>query len=103
MENLLISSHEVISSINSSSLTGQSSTGSHANGTSIDNIHDITFLAGNERQNTIPSPNSSPRPSPRFSIKHPDFSKDNVDLFFSSQKESNNFTQLDEQQNLVSI
>lgn len=61
MENLLISSHEVISSINSSGLN-QSSAGNFGN-TSSENVQETS--AGAERNSPVSSPNLSPRPSPR--------------------------------------
>lgn len=97
MENLLISSHEVINSINASSLAGQSPAGSHGNEVSPDNVLDISSSTANERPSALPSPNLSPRPSPRFSVRHQDYLKDHMELISPSQKESIHPSKLDEQ------
>ncbi|XP_033228649.1 protein Aster-B-like [Belonocnema kinseyi] len=97
VENLLISSHEVINSINASSLSGQSPVGSHGNEVSLDNVLDISSSTVNERPSALPSPNLSPRPSPRFSVRHHDYLKDHVDLISPSQKESIHSSKLDDQ------
>lgn len=65
MENLLISSHEVINSINSSSLGNQNSTANLGNGASTENVQETLSSSGAERNSPVSSPNLSPRPSPR--------------------------------------
>lgn len=65
MENLLISSHEVISSINSSGLGNQSSTTNLGNGASTENIQETVAGSAADRNSPVSSPNLSPRPSPR--------------------------------------
>lgn len=65
MENLLISSHEVISSINSSSLGNQSSATNLGNAVSTENVQETLSGSGAERNSPVSSPNLSPRPSPR--------------------------------------
>lgn len=63
VENLLISSHEVISSINSSGLSNQNSTGNLGNTSTADNGQETSI--GADRNSPVSSPNLSPRPSPR--------------------------------------
>ncbi|XP_011142716.1 GRAM domain-containing protein 1B isoform X1 [Harpegnathos saltator] len=65
VENLLISSHEVISSINSSSLGNQSSAANLGNITSTENAQETLSGSAVERNSPVSSPNLSPRPSPR--------------------------------------
>ncbi|XP_032664230.1 protein Aster-B-like isoform X2 [Odontomachus brunneus] len=65
VENLLISSHEVISSINSSSLGNQGSTTNLGNAPSTENVQETLSGSGAERNSPVSSPNLSPRPSPR--------------------------------------
>lgn len=89
MENLLISSHDVISSINSSSMAGQNSSGTLGSEIHSDNNgHDITFSVGNDRSNIISSPNLSPKSSPRTSAIQLDYLKERIDLNSVSPKES---------------
>lgn len=64
MENLLISSHEVISSINSSGLSNQNTMANLGNAT-VDNVQETTVGSGVDRSSPVSSPNLSPRPSPR--------------------------------------
>lgn len=66
MENLLISSHEVISSINSTGLSSQGTAGNLGNAITTENGQET--LAGTiaiDRSSPVSSPNLSPRPSPR--------------------------------------
>lgn len=65
VENLLISSHEVISSINSSSLGNQTSATNLGNAPSTENVQETLSGSGAERNSPVSSPNLSPRPSPR--------------------------------------
>lgn len=67
VENLLISSHEVISSINSSSLVGQNSATNLSNAVAaLDNqIQESPVGSAVDRNSPVSSPNLSPRPSPR--------------------------------------
>lgn len=66
MENLLLSSHDVISSINSSSL-GALNPSKSGNEFSADDLNDSTSSKNdNERSNRPPSPNSSPQSSPKI-------------------------------------
>jgi len=65
VENLLISSHEVINSINSSNLGNQNSTTNLGN-ISVDNqIQESPIGSAIDRNSPVSSPNLSPRPSPR--------------------------------------
>ncbi|XP_020298027.1 GRAM domain-containing protein 1B-like [Pseudomyrmex gracilis] len=64
VENLLISSHEVISSINSSGLSNQNTMANLGNAT-VDNVQETTVGSGIDRSSPVSSPNLSPRPSPR--------------------------------------
>lgn len=84
VENLLISSHDVISSINSSSMVGQNSTGSKGNEIHSENDHDIPLST--DHANIIPSPNLSPKSSPHISAIQLDYLKERIDL--NSPKES---------------
>lgn len=79
MENLLISSHEVISSINSSGLNNQNSA------TNLGNVAENAqeTIVG-DRNSPVSSPNLSPRPSPRAHSRR-EYSRLNSD---SSTKES---------------
>ncbi|XP_072753461.1 protein Aster-B [Anoplolepis gracilipes] len=79
VENLLISSHEVISSINSSGLGNQNST----TNASSENVQEIVS-SGGDRNSPVSSPNLSPRPSPRAHSRR-EYSRLNSD---SSTKES---------------
>ncbi|XP_057338129.1 protein Aster-B-like [Microplitis mediator] len=66
VENLLLSSHDVISSINSSSL-GALNPSKSGNEFSADDLNDSTSSKNdNERSNRPPSPNSSPQSSPKI-------------------------------------
>lgn len=62
VENLLISSHEVITSINSTGLANQGST---ANLGSAENAQETLVNSNVDRNSPVSSPNLSPRPSPR--------------------------------------
>ncbi|XP_014471144.1 PREDICTED: GRAM domain-containing protein 1B-like isoform X1 [Dinoponera quadriceps] len=65
VENLLISSHEVINSINSSNLGNQNSATNLGSVTSPENVQETHSGSGAERNSPVSSPNLSPRPSPR--------------------------------------
>ncbi|KAG7197531.1 hypothetical protein KM043_017642 [Ampulex compressa] len=78
VENLLITSHEVISSINSSGLGTQSSSLNLGNGVSIDNIQEVCPNSG-DRCSPVSSPNLSPRPSPRAHYRR-EYSRLNSEL-----------------------
>ncbi|XP_012526983.1 protein Aster-B [Monomorium pharaonis] len=80
VENLLLSSHEVISSINSTGLGGQ---GTSLGNTSGENVQEAINSVGPERNSPVSSPNLSPRPSPRAS-----HSKRESKLSSDSAKES---------------
>nr|XP_012220127.1 PREDICTED: GRAM domain-containing protein 1B-like isoform X2 [Linepithema humile] len=91
VENLLISSHEVISSINSSGLGNQSSTGNLGNTSSVENVQETS--TGGDRNSPVSSPNLSPRPSPRAHSRR-EYSRLNSD---SSAKESLRTNKSDDQ------
>ncbi|XP_053971246.1 protein Aster-B-like isoform X2 [Hylaeus anthracinus] len=93
VEDLLISSREVMSNINSAGLENQNSATNMGNGVS-DNIEDVLTGVCGERCSPVSSPNLSPRPSPKARNKR-DHSKVNSD---SALKESNNVNKLDEHQ-----
>lgn len=100
MENLLISSHEVISSINSSGLGNQSSTGNLGNASTVDNVQETSVGSGADQRNSpVSSPNLSPRPSPRAHSKR-EYSRLNSD---SSAKESLRMNKSDDQLSQVCI
>ncbi|GAB1866298.1 GRAM domain-containing protein 1C [Camponotus japonicus] len=84
VENLLISSHEVISSINSSGLGNQNSATNLGNAASVENDQEITGGSGIDHNSPVSSPNLSPRPSPRAHSRR-EYSRLNSD---SSAKES---------------
>ncbi|KAH0945148.1 hypothetical protein HN011_002753 [Eciton burchellii] len=85
VENLLISSHEVISSINSSNLGNQNSTINLGNIASVDNqIQESPIGPAIDRNSPVSSPNLSPRPSPRAHSRR-EYSRLNSD---SAVKES---------------
>lgn len=93
VENLLISSHEVISSINSSGLSNQSSTANFGNPTSTENVQEL-LAGGADRNSPVSSPNLSPRPSPRAHCRR-EYSRLNSD---SGNRESVNRTNKTEDQ-----
>ncbi|XP_015436745.1 PREDICTED: GRAM domain-containing protein 1B-like [Dufourea novaeangliae] len=93
VEDLLISSRDVITNINSAGLEIQNSATSMGNGVS-DNIQESLIGTSGERCSPVSSPNLSPRPSPKARCKR-DHSKTNSD---STTKESNNLNKLDENQ-----
>ncbi|EZA60552.1 GRAM domain-containing protein 1B [Ooceraea biroi] len=98
VENLLISSHEVISSINSSSLSSQNNLGNVA---PVDNqTQESPVGSAVERSSPVSSPNLSPRPSPRAHSRR-EYSRLNSD---SSAKESLRTNKSEDQlsQNLIS-
>lgn len=68
MENLLISSHEVISSINSTGLGNQSIATNLGGTMAIEKVQE-TSASGVDRNSPVSSPNLSPRPSPRAHSK----------------------------------
>jgi len=81
----LISSHEVISSINSSNLGNQNSTTNLGNIASVDNqIQELPVGPAIDRNSPVSSPNLSPRPSPRAHSRR-EYSRLNSD---SATKES---------------
>jgi hypothetical protein len=82
VENLLISSHDLITSINSSSLASHSSSSYLTNGAFNDPAQDVSSGAENERGSPIQTPNLSPKPSPRFSSK-----KDHKDKSYKDEKD----------------
>jgi len=96
VENLLISSHEVISSINSSGLGNQSSTG---NISSVENVQETSVGSGADRNSPVSSPNLSPRPSPRAHSRR-EYTRLNSD---SSAKESLRTNKSDHQLSQVCI
>jgi len=67
VENLLISSHEVISSINSTGLGNQ---GTATNLGNTENVQETPANSGIDRNSPVSSPNLSPRPSPRAHSKN---------------------------------
>lgn len=93
VEDLLISSREVMTNVNSTGFENQNPTMNIGNGIS-DNIQE-TIIGGNgEKGSPVSSPNLSPRPSPKVRNKR-DHSKLNHD---SNTKESNSMNKLDEHQ-----
>lgn len=84
VENLLISSHEVISSINSSGLGNQNSGTNLGNAASVESVQETSGGSGIDRNSPVSSPNLSPRPSPRAHSRR-EYSRLNSD---SSAKES---------------
>ncbi|XP_076625066.1 protein Aster-B [Colletes latitarsis] len=93
VEDLLISSREVMSNINSAGLETQNSATNMGNGVS-DNIQEALTGTCGERYSPVSSTNLSPRPSPKARSKR-DHSKTNSD---STTKESNNITKSEEHQ-----
>ncbi|XP_029661307.1 protein Aster-B-like [Formica exsecta] len=93
VENLLISSHEVISSINSSGLANQNSATNLGNAASVENVQETTVGSGGDRNSPVSSPNLSPRPSPRAHSRR-EYSRLNSD---SSAKESSRANKSDDQ------
>ncbi|XP_076277317.1 protein Aster-B [Lasioglossum baleicum] len=93
VEDLLISSHDVITNINSATLDNPNSATSRGNGSS-DNTQESLIGACGERNSPVSSPNLSPRPSPKARSKR-DHLKSNSD---SATKESNNVNKFDEHQ-----
>ncbi|XP_076167712.1 protein Aster-B isoform X2 [Ptiloglossa arizonensis] len=85
VEDLLISSREVMSNINSAGLENQNSTTNVGNGVS-DNIQEAFTGISGERCSSVSSPNLSPCPSPKARCKR-DHSKI---IYDSTTKESNN-------------
>ncbi|XP_024886810.1 GRAM domain-containing protein 1B-like isoform X1 [Temnothorax curvispinosus] len=93
VENLLISSHEVISSINSSGLSNQGSTN-----LGNENAQETSANTGVDRNSPVSSPNLSPRPSPRAHSRR-EYSRLNSD---SAIKESFRANKSDDQQDIIS-
>ncbi|XP_070158400.1 protein Aster-B isoform X2 [Polyergus mexicanus] len=93
VENLLISSHEVINSINSSGLANQNSATNVGNAVSVENVQETTVGSGTDRNSPISSPNLSPRPSPKAHSRR-EYSRLNSD---SSAKESSRANKSDDQ------
>lgn len=98
MEDLLISSRDVMNNISSTGLESQNLTTNMGNGKS-DNIQEISTASGAEKSSPVSSPNLSPHPSPKVRCKR-DHSKGSSD---STTKESNNLNKLEEQQFRVSF
>ncbi|XP_071575729.1 protein Aster-B isoform X1 [Temnothorax nylanderi] len=93
VENLLMSSHEVISSINSSGLSNQGSTN-----LGNENAQETSANTGVDRNSPVSSPNLSPRPSPRAHSRR-EYSRLNSD---SAIKESFRANKSDDQQDIIS-
>ncbi|XP_071633351.1 protein Aster-B isoform X2 [Temnothorax longispinosus] len=93
VENLLISSHEVISSINSSGLSNQGTTN-----LGNENAQETSANTGVDRNSPVSSPNLSPRPSPRAHSRR-EYSRLNSD---SAIKESFRANKSDDQQDIIS-
>ncbi|XP_029170647.1 protein Aster-B-like isoform X1 [Nylanderia fulva] len=91
VENLLISSHEVISSINSSGLSNQNSA------TNVGNVAENAQETVGDRNSPVSSPNLSPRPSPRAHSRR-EYSRLNSD---SSTKEFRANKSDDQSQDLI--
>ena len=91
VEDLLISSREVMTNVSSTGLESQNPTMNIGNGIS-DNVQETCTSSG-EKNSPVSSPNLSPRPSPKVRNKR-DHSKANHD---SNTKESNNVNKLDDQ------
>ena len=92
MEDLLISSREVMTNVSYTGLENQNSTMNIGNGIS-DNVQETCTGTSGEKNSPVSSPNLSPRPSPKVRNKR-DHSKANHD---SNAKESNNVNKLDDQ------
>lgn len=93
VEDLLISSREVMTNVSSTGLENQNPTMNIGNGIS-DNVQETCTGTSGEKNSPVSSPNLSPRPSPKVRNKR-DHSKANHD---SNAKESNNVNKLDDQQ-----
>ncbi|XP_076663530.1 protein Aster-B isoform X1 [Andrena cerasifolii] len=93
VEDLLISSREVMNNISSTGLESPNTATSMGNGVT-DNVQDTSSGVGGERSSPVSSPNLSPRPSPKARSKR-DHSKGNSD---SAIKESNSVNKFDEHQ-----
>lgn len=95
VENLLFSSHEVLSSINSSSFGNVISSKSGNECLSEDNCDAATGKNEFDR-NCIPSPSSSPQASPK-SHNRREYWKNGAGSSNSSLKESENIPKIDDQ------
>ncbi|CAL7941744.1 unnamed protein product [Xylocopa violacea] len=93
VEDLLISSREVMANVNSTGLENQNPTTNIANNVP-ENTQETTVPASGEKSSPVSSPNLSPRPSPKARNKR-DHSKTNYD---SNVKESNSVNKFDEHQ-----
>ncbi|XP_077280303.1 protein Aster-B isoform X1 [Temnothorax americanus] len=93
VENLLISSHEVISGINSSGLSNQGSTN-----LGNESAQETSANTGVDRNSPVSSPNLSPRPSPRARSRR-EYSRLNSD---SAVRESFRANKSDDQQDIIS-
>lgn len=94
VENLLISSHEVLSSINSSTL-GNVITSKSGTDYSTNDTNESTSKNDIERVNRQPSPSSSPHPSPKSHNKR-DYWKTNPASSNSSIRDGDNWSKADE-------
>ncbi|CAK9813177.1 Protein Aster-B [Anthophora plagiata] len=93
VEDLLISSREVMTNVSSTGVETQNATINMGNGIPEQSQEAVSGGSG-EHGSPVSSPNLSPRPSPKVRNKR-DHSKTNYD---SSTKESNSVNKLDEQQ-----
>lgn len=91
MEDLLISSREVMNTVNSTGLENQNSSPNVGNGVS-DNVQETVTGGTGDRGSPVSSPNLSPRLSPKVRSKR-DHSKTNYD---STAKEHNNVNKADD-------
>lgn len=98
MEDLLISSREVMANVNAAGLENPTPTTNMGNGIP-DNVQEPLNSGGGERGSPVSSPNLSPRPSPKVRNKreHPKTSCD------SSTKEASSMIKLDDNQVCNSI
>lgn len=94
MEDLPVSSHEVINSINSSGLGSQGSSTNLGNGVSTDNIQESSISGGGGRCSPVSSVNISPCPSPKPHCRR-EYSRLNSD---SASKDSISANKSDDQQ-----
>ncbi|XP_043276592.1 protein Aster-B [Venturia canescens] len=103
VENLLISSHEVLSSINSSSLGGLNLGNKANNESSMEHLHDNSQADGPEHSSPLPTPNLSPHPSPKAQNKR-DHSKTNAESSANlSHRDSSILSKSDDQHTQDSI
>ncbi|XP_066591813.1 protein Aster-B-like [Prorops nasuta] len=86
VENLLISSHDVITSINSTGLPSQNSSPNLGNGFPMESTEEIL---NSDRISPVSSPNLSPKPSPKSRGKR-DYSRVNSDTSKESYRDKSN-------------